>query len=157
MDCKVNTVETNKTELVALCGKGKNSNVSIVRYGLEITELAVSQLPANPNAIWTLKKSARDQYHTYIVVSFINATLVLKIDENVEEVTDSGFLFLLFTIYYLLFIFLLLLNFYFFIFFLSFFFFFPFFLTLKYLILRFTIKCTNFIGLTTWRGCNSSS
>ena len=33
-----------------------------------------------------------DPYDAYIVVSFINATLVLSIGETVEEVTDSGFL-----------------------------------------------------------------
>lgn len=33
-----------------------------------------------------------DKYDAYIVVSFINATLVLSIGETVEEVTDSGFL-----------------------------------------------------------------
>ncbi|XP_069937976.1 splicing factor 3B subunit 3 [Cherax quadricarinatus] len=33
-----------------------------------------------------------DQYDSYIIVSFVNATLVLSIGETVEEVTDSGFL-----------------------------------------------------------------
>jgi splicing factor 3B subunit 3 len=33
-----------------------------------------------------------DQFDTYIIVSFLNATLVLSIGETVEEVTDSGFL-----------------------------------------------------------------
>ena len=31
-------------------------------------------------------------YDSYIVVSFVNATLVLSIGETVEEVTDTGFL-----------------------------------------------------------------
>ena len=33
-----------------------------------------------------------DDFDAYIVVSFVNATLVLSIGETVEEVTDSGFL-----------------------------------------------------------------
>lgn len=33
-----------------------------------------------------------DPYDAYIVVSFINATLVLSIGDTIEEVTDSGFL-----------------------------------------------------------------
>lgn len=33
-----------------------------------------------------------DEFDAYIVVSFVNATLVLSIGETVEEVTDSGFL-----------------------------------------------------------------
>ncbi len=36
--------------------------------------------------------SPAEEYDSYIVVSFINATLVLSIGETVEEVTDSGFL-----------------------------------------------------------------
>ena len=33
-----------------------------------------------------------DEYDAYIIVSFVNATLVLSIGETGEEVTDSGFL-----------------------------------------------------------------
>lgn len=33
-----------------------------------------------------------DDFDSYIIVSFVNATLVLSIGETVEEVTDSGFL-----------------------------------------------------------------
>lgn len=36
--------------------------------------------------------SIADEYDAYIIVSFVNATLVLSIGETVEEVTDSGFL-----------------------------------------------------------------
>ena len=54
--------------------------------------MAVSELPGNPNNVWTVKTSADDDFDTYIIVSFINATLVLSIGETVEEITDSGFL-----------------------------------------------------------------
>ena len=54
--------------------------------------MAVSELPGNPNNVWTVKTNADDDYDTYIIVSFINATLVLSIGETVEEITDSGFL-----------------------------------------------------------------
>lgn len=36
--------------------------------------------------------STLDKFDSHIVVSFVNATLVLSIGETVEEVTDSGFL-----------------------------------------------------------------
>ena len=54
--------------------------------------MAVSELPGNPNAVWTVKKRSDDEFDAYIIVSFVNATLVLSIGETVEEVTDSGFL-----------------------------------------------------------------
>ena len=84
--------------------------------GVSITEMAVSELPGRPTAVWTVKKSQvgslyiyrciyeyyvfiyvcmyvqGDDFDRYIIVSFNNATLVLSIGETVEEVTDSGFL-----------------------------------------------------------------
>ncbi|UJR26130.1 hypothetical protein I4U23_007475 [Adineta vaga] len=79
-------------QLYVTCGRGPRSTLRILRHGLEVTEMAVSELPGNPNAVWTVKKRADDSFDAYIVVSFSNATLVLSIGETVEEVTDSGFL-----------------------------------------------------------------
>lgn len=44
------------------------------------------------NNIWNNSISISDEYDAYIIVSFVNATLVLSIGDTVEEVTDSGFL-----------------------------------------------------------------
>ncbi|XP_019509243.1 PREDICTED: splicing factor 3B subunit 3 [Hipposideros armiger] len=57
-----------------------------------VSEMAVSELPGNPNAVWTVRRHIEDEFDAYIIVSFVNATLVLSIGETVEEVTDSGFL-----------------------------------------------------------------
>jgi splicing factor 3B subunit 3 len=54
--------------------------------------MAVSELPSNPTAVWTVRASEKEDHDKYIVVSFLNATIVLSIGETVEEVTDSGFL-----------------------------------------------------------------
>lgn len=79
-------------QLFTLCGRGPRSSLRVLRHGLEVSEMAVSELPGNPNAVWTVKKNIDDEYDAYIIVSFVNATLVLSIGETVEEVTDSGFL-----------------------------------------------------------------
>ncbi|KAI0977856.1 hypothetical protein GJ496_000285 [Pomphorhynchus laevis] len=79
-------------QIFAFCGRGPRSSLRILRHGLEVSEMAVSDLPGSPNAVWTVKKRIDDEYDSYIVVSFVNATLVLSIGETVEEVTDSGFL-----------------------------------------------------------------
>uniref|UniRef100_A0A7S0PY64 DNA damage-binding protein 1 n=1 Tax=Coccolithus braarudii TaxID=221442 RepID=A0A7S0PY64_9EUKA len=76
--------------LAALCGRSARSTLRMVQHGLAVTEMAVSELPGNPNAVWTVKRSRSDETDAYIVVSFVNATLVLSIGETVEEVTDSG-------------------------------------------------------------------
>lgn len=39
-----------------------------------------------------MRRHIEDEFDAYIIVSFVNATLVLSIGETVEEVTDSGFL-----------------------------------------------------------------
>ena len=79
-------------QIYTLCGRGHHSSLRILKYGIAITEMAVSDLPGRPIAVWTVKKDHQDLYDQYIVVSFSNATLVLSIGDTVEEVTDSGFL-----------------------------------------------------------------
>ncbi|KAE9554985.1 hypothetical protein FO519_001803 [Halicephalobus sp. NKZ332] len=79
-------------QVYALCGKGGRSTLRVLRNGLEVAEMAVSELPGNPIAVWTVKKTVDETNHSYIIVSFANATLVLGIDDSIEEVHDSGFL-----------------------------------------------------------------
>mmetsp|Transcript_5908 Transcript_5908/g.9597 ORF Transcript_5908/g.9597 Transcript_5908/m.9597 type:complete len:1230 (-) Transcript_5908:259-3948(-) len=93
IDFKVADVFGEDTkQFFAACGRGIRSTLRILRHGLTVTEMAVSELPGNPSAVWTVKRSEKDEFDKYIVVSFLNATLVLSIGETVEEVTDSGFL-----------------------------------------------------------------
>ncbi|XP_015777088.1 PREDICTED: splicing factor 3B subunit 3-like [Acropora digitifera] len=93
MSCQIADLANEDTpQLYAACGRGPRSSMRVLRHGLEVSEMAVSELPGNPNAVWTVKTHSQDEFDSYIVVSFINATLVLSIGETVEEVTDSGFL-----------------------------------------------------------------
>lgn len=43
-------------QLYLLCGRGPRSSLRVLRHGLEVSEMAVSELPGNPNAVWTVKK-----------------------------------------------------------------------------------------------------
>jgi splicing factor 3B subunit 3 len=79
-------------QLYTLCGAGARSTLRVLRQGVALSEMAVSPLPGNPNAVFTVRKTAADEFDAYIVVSFTNATLVLSIGDTVEEVSDSGFL-----------------------------------------------------------------
>ncbi|KAG2723650.1 hypothetical protein I3760_02G179300 [Carya illinoinensis] len=93
MDMKVaNLFEEETPQIFTLCGRGPRSSLRMLRPGLAISEMAVSELPGVPSAVWTVKKNVNDEFDAYIVVSFSNATLVLSIGETVEEVSDSGFL-----------------------------------------------------------------
>ncbi|KAJ3149884.1 Splicing factor 3B subunit 3 [Geranomyces michiganensis] len=88
----MNLTEDDSPQIFALSGRGSRSTFRILRHGLEVSEMAVSELPGNPNAVWTIKANSREDFDSFIVVSFVDATLVLSIGETVEEVTDTGFL-----------------------------------------------------------------
>eukprot|EP01134_Creolimax_fragrantissima_P001492 CFRG1492T1 len=93
MDCQIAQLQGSDTsKFFTACGRGPRSTFRTLRHGLEVTEMAVSELPGNPNAVWTVKRNRNDDFDAYIVVSFVNATLVLSIGDTVEEVVDSGFL-----------------------------------------------------------------
>lgn len=73
-------------------GRGPRSTLAVLRPGLAVTELAVSPLPSNPTAVYTIRRAVGDEFDAYIIVSFTNATLVFSIGEEVKETSDSGFL-----------------------------------------------------------------
>jgi splicing factor 3B subunit 3 len=77
-------------QIYTLCGRGARSSLRILRHGLAVAELAAPELPSNPSAVWAVKKHTDDETHAYIVVSFVNATIVLSIGDTVSEVSDSG-------------------------------------------------------------------
>jgi splicing factor 3B subunit 3 len=87
-----NLTEEDSPQIYSLCGRGNRSSFRIFRHGLEVTEMAVSPLPAHPSAVWTTKLNSESPHDAYIIVSFANATLVLSIGDTIEEVTDSGLL-----------------------------------------------------------------
>lgn len=79
-------------QFYCLTGSGPSSALRVLKHGLAVSELAVSELPTNPSAVWSVKRSQEDEFDQYIVVSFVNATLVMSIGDTVDEVMDSGFL-----------------------------------------------------------------
>ena len=80
-------------QLYSLGGVGPAAALRVLRHGLAVDEVAVAPLEANPNAVWTVKRHVNDAHDSLLVVSFVNATLVLSIGgESVEEVSDSGLL-----------------------------------------------------------------
>ncbi|KAJ2485087.1 pre-mRNA-splicing factor rse1 [Coemansia sp. RSA 2050] len=68
-------------QIYAACGAGAQSSLKIMRHGAEVSELAVSELPATPCAVWTVAHGESDQL---IVVGFAGSTLVLAMGEGDE-------------------------------------------------------------------------
>lgn len=82
----------NGPQIFTLCGAGPRSTIRVLRHGLPVNEVAASDMPGRPSAIWTCKLSQQDAHHHYIIISFSNATLVLAVGETVEEASATGFL-----------------------------------------------------------------
>ncbi|PWY97250.1 putative splicing factor 3B subunit 3 [Testicularia cyperi] len=93
LDARIlNPLQTDSPQIFAACGRGARSSFKMLRHGLEAQEAVSSDLPGVPNAVWTTKIAQADEYDSYIILSFVNGTLVLSIGETIEEVSDSGFL-----------------------------------------------------------------
>ena len=71
--------DTEAKRLFALCGRGAQSSLRVVRNGLSLFDLGSLTFPGTPQRVWTLKKLRSSLYDDYLVVSFINATLVFSI------------------------------------------------------------------------------
>ncbi|KAG8934150.1 pre-mRNA-splicing factor rse1 [Tulasnella sp. 417] len=93
IDAKVlNFFNTDTPQIFAACGRGARSTFRTLRHGLDVEETVSSDLPGIPNAVWTTKLREDDPHDSYIILSFVNGTLVLSIGETIEEVSDTGFL-----------------------------------------------------------------
>jgi len=86
-------------QIYTLNGRGPRSSMRILRHGAAVTELAVSDLPGVPGAVYTIRDNSKEsienkhKFDKFIIVSFADATLVLSVGETVEEVgKESGFL-----------------------------------------------------------------
>jgi splicing factor 3B subunit 3 len=73
----LNLTDDDTPQLYALCGRGAGSTFRILRHGLEISEMAVSELPGNPNAVWTTKLKSDGALKHFLVI-FINIYLVIN-------------------------------------------------------------------------------
>lgn len=86
----LNVRKDETPQIYAVSGTGEYSFFNAVQYGIEVSELISSPLPAQPLAVFTTKTQYSDEYDKYIVLSFANETLVLSIGDEVTEVSDSG-------------------------------------------------------------------
>lgn len=87
-----NALAQDSAQLFVASGTGPRSSFKMLRPGLEVDESVSSGLPGNPSHVWSTKLRRHDAYDSYIVLSFLNVTIVLSVGDSIEEVTDSGFL-----------------------------------------------------------------
>lgn len=53
-------------QLYMACGRGPRSTLRVLRHGLEVSEMAVSELPGNPNAVWTVKRRIDGKFLSFL-------------------------------------------------------------------------------------------
>lgn len=79
-------------QLVCAGGRGQQSVIRVLRRGLAVLELLSQTMSRRITACFTLREKAEDSFERYIIVSFDDATKVLRVsDETVSEVSDTGF------------------------------------------------------------------
>ncbi|XP_072155255.1 splicing factor 3B subunit 3 isoform X2 [Bemisia tabaci] len=54
----IDLAKEDTPQLYMACGRGPRSSIRVLRHGLEVSEMAVSELPGSPNAVWTVKRRA---------------------------------------------------------------------------------------------------
>lgn len=65
--CHVADLTGEDTPQVYLaCGRGPRSSLRALRHGLEVAEMAVSELPGSPNAVWTVRRHKDGEYSLVI-------------------------------------------------------------------------------------------
>lgn len=77
-------------KISGICGSGARSTLKLLSREVPISELVSTDLPADAQKVFTTKVFETDEFDRYLVLSFIDGTLVLSIGESVEEVTNSG-------------------------------------------------------------------
>lgn len=53
-----------------LCGRGPRSTLRVLRHGLEVSEMAKSELPGNPSAVWTVKRRADGKKSAKVIILY---------------------------------------------------------------------------------------
>ncbi|KAI1031977.1 hypothetical protein LB504_000129 [Fusarium proliferatum] len=93
MDCKVaDLTGDGAPQIYSVSGNGARSHFRILKHGLEINEVAKSELPGKVSGVWTTRLKRHDKYDTYIVLTSSDNTLVMSVGDEAEQVNDSGFL-----------------------------------------------------------------
>ena len=77
-------------QIYTLCAAGHRSSLRVLKHGLDVNEVAKSQLPKKPLSVWTLKGKQSDEFDKHIILSFQKTTMVLLIGETVVEAKDTN-------------------------------------------------------------------
>ncbi|KAF4999590.1 hypothetical protein FGRMN_2338 [Fusarium graminum] len=93
LECKVaDLTGEDAPQIYSISGNGARSHFRMLKHGLEINEVATSELPGTVSGVWTTKLTKHDRYDAYIILTSSDNTLVMSVGDEVEQVSDSSFL-----------------------------------------------------------------
>lgn len=87
-----NPAQEEAPQIYTISGTGARSSFRTTRNALEVLDLIDSTLPQDVAAVWSSKLSYEDENDSLVILGLHSATMVMKIDEEVEEALDTGFI-----------------------------------------------------------------
>ncbi|KAJ7565692.1 hypothetical protein O6H91_02G071600 [Diphasiastrum complanatum] len=77
-------------QMFAACGVGEEGSIRVVRNGVSVEKL-LSTPPLYPGVTgtWTMRICHTDQYHAFLVISFVEETRVLSVGLNFVDITEA--------------------------------------------------------------------
>ncbi|KAH7128321.1 CPSF A subunit region-domain-containing protein [Dendryphion nanum] len=93
MDMEVSNIAgEDAPQIYTVSGTGSRSTFRTTRNALSVLDLIESPLPQEATGIWTTKLTIDDIHDTLIVLCLLSRTLVLRIGEDVDEASNTGFI-----------------------------------------------------------------
>lgn len=94
IDLKINHGDfiNSLPELYSISGMGARSKLKILHKNIQLSEIVTQDLPSNILNSFTLKINKTDKFDKFIILSFFDGSIILKIGDEVEEAENSGFI-----------------------------------------------------------------
>lgn len=80
----LNPAQEAAPQIYALSGRGADAALAVLRYGLEVAEVAVSDVPGSPSAVWSLKKRVGGANSLFYLFTCLWVVALLCVDSAVS-------------------------------------------------------------------------
>ncbi|KAF4946522.1 hypothetical protein FGADI_11160 [Fusarium gaditjirri] len=93
LDCTVaDLTGDGSPQIYLVSGSGARSHFRMLKHGIDINEVATTELPGTVSGVWTVRLTRNDKYDAYIILTSSDNTVVMSVGDEIEQVSDSGFL-----------------------------------------------------------------
>jgi len=78
-------------QMYVACGQAHRAQLRVLRHGVSVAEASATDLDGNPAAIFSVRDTLSSSApHSLIAIAYKSSTIVLRVGESVEEISDSG-------------------------------------------------------------------